>query len=180
MKTFFQENKTALLFILKFVGLYLLLNTAYGFYIEFYSPLSDPLTIAVTRQAAGILSLFHEIIHAIPDPSSSYVMLQKDFQTIVNVFEGCNGINVMIVYLSFLLAFKGAWKSTIIYFFFGLVIIYCMNMVRILLLFEIAYYFPERLYFFHKYFFTGIIYVVVFIIWYFWIKRIRLREKQQA
>jgi exosortase family protein XrtF len=180
MSRLFQENKTAFFFIVKFVGLYLVLNTLYGFYIEFFNPLSDPVTITITTQVASVLSLFHSSIQVIPDPLSPYVILQKDFQPVVNVFEGCNGLNVMIVYISFLFAFKGPFKSGVIFLLLGLVSIYLMNLIRVTLLFEIAYFYPDRLYFFHKYLFTGIIYLVVFVIWFFWIKHVREGEKRVA
>jgi exosortase family protein XrtF len=173
MKTLFQENREAILFIVKFVGLYLVLNTLYGFYVEYYYPQPDPVTLVVTRQVAAILSVFHPVVEAIPDSTSSYVILQHNSQIVVSVFEGCNSLNVMIVYISFLIAFKGSLSSTLQFSFLGLVLVYVMNQLRVGLLFEVALKFPQHLYFFHKYFFTGIIYGVVFVVWFFWVKRVR-------
>jgi hypothetical protein len=48
-----------------------------------------------------------------------------------------------------------------------------INLLRILLLYEVALHFPENLYFFHKFFFTGIIYLLVFILWYFWVNEVK-------
>jgi exosortase family protein XrtF len=174
MNTFYTENKIAILFIVKFAGIYLVFNTLYGFYVSWYSPAADPITIEISRQVARILSFITDVnIFSITDSVSAMVSLQLDSASVVKVYEGCNGINVMIVYASFLLAFKGTFRSTVYFMLAGLLLIYGMNLMRVALLFEVAYYFPDQLYFFHKFFFTGLIYLVVFAIWFFWINHVR-------
>lgn len=51
----------------------------------------------------------------------------------------------------------------------GILIIHLINLGRIYLLFLVALYRPNYLYFTHKYFFTGIIYIAIFALWYIWI-----------
>lgn len=180
MKELFKQHRDSLLFIIKFVGLYLVLNTVYGFYIEYYHPLSDPLTYSISKQVAWVLSLIQESIQAIPDPKASFVHMQMNTQTVVSVFEGCNSVNVMIVYLSFIIAFTGSGRSSMVAAIAGLIVVYLMNLIRVGLLFEVAYFYPQHLYFFHKYFFTGIIYAVVFVMWYFWIQRVKRERAHDA
>jgi exosortase family protein XrtF len=173
MKELLLQYKDSLLFIAKFVGLYLVLNTAYGFFVEHYEPRPDPITEIVTRHVAFGLSLFHDQIDQVPDPLEPNIHIQLDRKNVVSVFEGCNSVNVMIVYLAFIIAFKGSRKSTIIFVVLGFVVVYLINLLRVALLFEVAWFYPQHLYFFHKYLFTGIIYLIVFAIWYFWILRVK-------
>lgn len=177
MKELIHQYKDSLLFIVKFVGLYLVLNTVYGFYVEYYHPLADPITKIVTNHVAQGLSLFHNQIDTVPDPLEPNIHLQLDRKNVVSVFEGCNSINVMIVYLAFIIAFKGSIKSTVIFIATGLITVYTINLLRVGMLFEVAWFYPQHLYFFHKYLFTAIIYLIVFAIWYVWIQRVK-SEKQ--
>lgn len=170
---FIKENKKAIWFLLVFSGLYLILNTVYGFFIQHYYPSSDPFTRIVSSQVAWILSFFDPSVVNYPSAYSEYIAIANDRQNMIYVFEGCNGINVMIVYLSFLVAFKGPQKLLLQFTGMGIIGIYLLNLGRVILLYAVAFYFPEQLYFFHKYLFTGIIYTIVFLLWYFWVRKVR-------
>lgn len=158
-----------------FIGLYISLNTLYGFYIESFGQQSDPVTEQVSKQVAVILSvLTDQSVQSRVLVGSRNVLIGTDQKTVIAVFEGCNGINVMIVFLSFVIAFRGTVRTTLWFSLIGLVIIYLVNLMRIGMLYGVAIYFPNSMYFFHKYLFTGIIYGIVFFMWYLWIKRVRL------
>jgi exosortase family protein XrtF len=169
----FKDNKRAVLFLLKFVGLYVVLNTIYGFVIESYKPEVDPITYMVSVHTKYLLSLFHENIQVVLSNFKPTTALKYNGITIIAVFEGCNSINVMIVFIVFIISYSGSIKSMIKFIPLGLVIIYMMNLLRVTVLFWVAYYFPNKLYFFHKYLFTAIIYLVVFGLWYEWIRRVK-------
>jgi exosortase family protein XrtF len=170
MKDILIKYKPALRFLGIFVGLYLLLNTFYGLWIQHYYPQVDPFTVSIAKQVAALLTLFGQEFSANAEIASANVALWLNNQVVVYVFEGCNGINVMIVYLSFLVAYKGRTRQFLLFFFGGLTLIYLLNLVRVGLLAEVALFYPEQLYFFHKYLFTGFIYAVVFVLWYYWVK----------
>ncbi len=100
-------------FLLKFIGLYIVLNTVYGIWIEHYHPLPDPLTKIVTHQTAAIVSVVEDSITVGEATDSPYVPIRQAGKTVVSVFEGCNSLNVMIVFLSFIVAFTGTWKKSL-------------------------------------------------------------------
>jgi exosortase family protein XrtF len=166
-------NKTIILFIVKFIGFYLLLNTIYGFWYESFNPVADPLTRVVTHQCANVISWVEPGVKAEPYPRGPEVSVKQDDKVVINVFEGCNGVNVMIVFLSFVVAFSGTWKSTIAFSAAGIGVIYLANLGRVITLFFIAKYYPQSLYFFHKYLFTAGLYLFVFVMWYLWIEKFR-------
>jgi exosortase/archaeosortase family protein len=58
----------------------------------------------------------------------------------------------------------------------GLLIIHVVNLARIGLLFFVAEYQPDFMYFTHKYFFTAILYIIIFLLWMIWVKRFSLRK----
>jgi exosortase family protein XrtF len=168
-----MKERAIIFFLVKFIGFYLVLNTLYGFWFESFEPRADPLTHLVTRQSAWVISLFEPDIVTEPYTNSPEVSIKQREKVVINVFEGCNSINVMIVFLSFIVAFAGQWKDTLAFSAASLLLIYLLNLARVILLFFVAKYYPNSLYFFHKYLFTGGIYLVVFVLWYLWIQKFR-------
>ncbi|CAN5372949.1 hypothetical protein BH09BAC3_BH09BAC3_12900 [soil metagenome] len=171
-----KEYKGVVVFLAKFLGLYLILNLAYGFFIEYYEPDSDPATRLITSHVVWLLSFVDSSVSSNETPGVYYITVQHSLKTVIRVFEGCNSLNVMIVYVSFLFAFTGPLKLVLRYLLFGIAVIYVMNLARVIVLYGVALYYPKNLYFFHKYFFTGILYAVVFVLWYIWIRKITKLE----
>jgi len=167
---FVRDNRKAVRFILVFAGMYLALNFIYGIYIQLYYPTSDPFTRAVTSQVTWLLALTDPSVSDAPAPFSSNIAVSNRNGTVLYVFEGCNGLNVMIVYVTFLLSFRGSIGRTVRFAAAGLLGIHVFNIIRIGLLYFVTLYFKSQLYFFHKYLFTGAIYVFVFTLWYFWVR----------
>jgi exosortase family protein XrtF len=173
-----KEYREAIIFLVKYVVIYLVLNTAYSYYVNHYSPDADPLTIVVTQHTEGLLSLVDRHVGYQVLKGNMNVPVTRSGQTVMMVYEGCNSINVIIVFLAFIISFKGPLRLFIRYFLLGLLAVYLINLFRLMGLYAIALHSPDNFYFFHKFFFTGIIYTVVFIIWYFWmtdVKRWRLQ-----
>lgn len=168
-----RENRKAIWFLLTFAGLYVSLNSAYGLFIQYYYPTSDPFTRWVASQVAWILSFFDPSVSSLPSLYQKNIAIINDRKEVIYVFEGCNGLNVMIVYVSFLIAFKGSMKMFSRFFCGGIVGLHLLNLARVTLLYAVALYFPDQLYFFHKYLFTGVIYLMVFALWYSWIRLVK-------
>src|SRR5690349_14558020 len=165
-----MKQKVIIVFLVKFIGLYILLNTIYGFWVESYRPDADPLTRVVTVQSAALIRIFENDVTVRNVPGQNIPVAQND-RIVIEVFEGCNGLNVMIVFLCFVVAFSGSAKRTIIFCLAGIIAIYLANLLRVSLLFFVSKYYREGLYFIHKYAFTGGLYALVFLMWYLWIQR---------
>lgn len=176
----FREFKPALRFLFVFVGAYVAGNILYGLYIEFYKPAPDPVTISVTFQSAFLLNTLSAPAHAVISPGEPVVLLNNQDRTIIRVFEGCNGLNVMIVFGAFIIAFRGNGKEMLLFFVSGCLVLHLANLVRVGLLFQSAIHRPVFFYYFHKYFFTAILYAVVFALWYMWVERIRVKTKKDG
>lgn len=166
-----KEFKPALWFLFKFLSIYIVGNLIYGFFIEAVNPNPDVITKFVTKQTAGILHHFDESIVSQPNPIEPTVFIRDESQVVINVFEGCNGVNVMIVFVAFVVAFGGRWLDMLWFIGGGVVIIHILNLLRLSFLYYLAKNNPEHFYFFHKYLFTAILYIAVFILWAIWIKR---------
>jgi exosortase family protein XrtF len=164
----FRRNKKAIFFVLKFVGIYLVLNTLYSLYIQSCYPKVDPITQLVANQTSWVLSLLGEQVNAIPSNEDASTKLIRSGIGVIDVYEGCNGVNVMIVFFSFLAAYSGSIKRLFIFSPLGITILYIANIGRVMSLYGIALYYPEYLYLFHKYVLTAGLYLIVFLLWYQW------------
>ena len=107
--------------------------------------------------------------HAIPNPDGPTVRMMSGDQIILNVFEGCNGLNVIIVFLAFILAFGGSVRKMFWFIPVGLLAIHAFNLGRIMLLYFLSYTGSNYFHYFHKYLFTAVIYGAVFFLWWLWI-----------
>lgn len=172
MKSFsVKEFKPTILFLVKFIGIYVVGNFLYGWYVTVYEPSPDPVTHWVTDHTAAVLSScgWPTVVEDRANKPTSN--LKYDGKNILAVYEGCNGINVMIIFVAFLIAFGPLSRPLFWFIPAGLLIIHVMNLARITLLFWVSLYQKDYLYFMHKYFFTAILYVVVFVLWVWWVRK---------
>lgn len=176
----FIENRAAFVFIVKFVILYLAANTLYGFWVEWYSPSADPMTVQVAKMTAKGIAWFDGDVKAIEMANSKNVAIRNAEGIVIEVFEGCNGINVMLVFLSFIIAFRGTLAKTAKFAAIGCAVIYLLNLLRVGALYTVELNWPRYLYFFHKYLFTGGIYLAVFFMWYLWARQVKTDVRQQS
>lgn len=166
-----KEFKPTILFLSKFLALYLTLNLMYGLFIDHYAPAPDPVTRWVSEQSTGLLQLFGSDVSFSDDQTKPAIGILNGERVVLSVFEGCNGINVVIIFLSFLLAYGRPSRKLLWFIPLGLLLIHLTNLGRISLLYGVTIHLPGFMYFAHKYLFTAIIYIVVFALWYLWLNK---------
>lgn len=167
-----KEFKPALLFIGKFVGLYILLNLAYGIYVNSYQTGPDYITQIVTKQTSWTLNLLGESTYTEPDNLIPNQYIFTKDMSVLAVFEGCNGLNTMIVFVAFLLAYGNPTKKLLWFVPLGFMLIHLFNIIRLGALYYVVIYFEDYLYFTHKYLFTAFLFLVIFLLWVVWVVRI--------
>ena len=181
MKDFsIKEFLPTIFFLLKFVGIYVVGNLVYGWYVTSYEPVSDPATQWVTDQTAVVLTVCGWETESEDIAYKATTNLVYDGNDVLAVYEGCNGLNVMIIFVAFLIAFGPLTKQLFWFIPVGLLIIHLMNLARITLLFWVAIYMKDYMYFTHKYFFTAILYVVVFILWVWWVRKFATKKAAES
>lgn len=181
----FRKNSKAVLFIIKFLAIYGILSILYSFYIKEYQsrrpPRPDAITHEVTEQAVFFMNLFGMDVTYETDKTLPYVNVNHQGITYISVYEGCNGIAIMILFLSFIIAFGGPLKHMAWYAPLSLLLIHLANLGRLVLLLFVAKDFPESFYFVHKFLFTAIIYAAIFLLWVIWVRYfVLLRKKETA
>jgi exosortase family protein XrtF len=176
MKNFsFEEFKPTILFLGKFLGLYLAGNLLYGLFVTNFEPKPDPVTRLVSEQTGFVLTACGWPTDVYDHHKRATSLIRYDDREILAVYEGCNGLNTMIIFVAFLLAFGPVNKKLLWFIPLGILIIHVANLMRITLLFFVAEYRPDFMYIIHKYVFTATLYLVIFLMWVWWVKKLSLR-----
>ena len=166
-----KEFKPTVAFLVKFVGIYVVANLLYGAFVTAYSPGPDPITRITSQQTAIALGVCGWPSTTKDNEKKPTTELIHEGRSVLAIYEGCNGVNIMIIFVAFLVAFGPIDKSMWLFALAGIVIIHLMNLARITLLFWVVLYLPDFVYFTHKYFFTAILFVLVFVLWIVWVRR---------
>jgi exosortase family protein XrtF len=95
------------------------------------------------------------------------------------IVEGCNSLSIIILFLTFIIAFSGNLKDTIIFGLIGSIVIYIVNIFRILILSLLMYKYPEYQYFLHSLLFPTIIYGTTFLLWIIWVNKFSHLKKEK-
>ena len=153
---------------------YLLLTIVYESYLSQFDVKKfevDNVTTSVAKQTKEVMVFFNLDAKTEPNPKASAVNLFYNKLHIARIIEGCNGLSVIILFVSFIVAFSGKWKFTIFYMMGGSLLIYILNVFRIALLCVLMFYYPEYEHILHGVLFPLFIYGVVFILWIIWINK---------
>jgi exosortase family protein XrtF len=85
--------------------------------------------------------------------------------------SACNAISLFALFSIFVIAFPGSWKKKFWFIPLGIVVIHCLNILRVCALAMISYYNNDLLAFNHSYTFTIIVYGCIFALWFWWVNR---------
>jgi len=166
-----REFKPTILFLAKFIAIYVVANLVYGFYVSAYWPGPDRITSEVSRQTSIALNLYGWETHIKDSTTKPVTVLSNTNQPVLHIYEGCNGVNVMIIFVAFLVAFGPMRRAMLWFIPVGLTVIHLFNLFRVGLLYWVALYRPDFMYLLHKYFFTAVLYIVVFLLWIVWVRK---------
>lgn len=174
MKKYLIRYTPFLLFLGKFLLTYLLLTFVYQSYLDQFDVKKfevDGMTQLVAEQTKDLMLLCNYDASIVPNTKEASVNLHYNQKFMARIIEGCNGLSVIILFISFVIAFSGKLKSTVLFIIGGSLLIHVLNVVRIALLCILMYYFPEQEHLLHGVVFPLFIYGVVFILWIIWVNK---------
>lgn len=174
MKKYFLQYRAFFVFLLKFFAVYGLFTICYKYYLSGFELLTfepDGITKMVSRQVVSFLKFFGQDAYILPHEREASMKLFFSEKYVARVVEGCNAVSVMILFMAFVIAFKGKIKHTFLFILAGIIIIHILNVIRIGLLAMALYYYPEYEHLLHGVIFPLFIYGVVFALWVFWVQK---------
>ncbi len=135
--------------------------------------LIEPFTAHVATASGHALNLIGQ------DITQSGTILRNE-RFAVNIRNGCNGVETMIIFLAAVLAFPSTWKSRIIGLVLGVLAIQAVNLVRVVALFLTGAYFPELFDSSHTVIWQTVVILFGVLLWIFWANRFAVLKVEAA
>ena len=130
----------------------------------------DAITRMVSKNTEQVLQVFNNGSSIEESDGHPYMKLFYNQKYVARIVEGCNAISVIVLFISFVVAFSGKLKTTLFFIFGGSLLIYVLNVLRIAALSALIFYFPKQEPFLHGVLFPLYIYGVVFMLWLIWVR----------
>lgn len=162
---------------------YFSLATAYSYYLN-KSQVTEgvfscaPITKTVTDHSEFVAELFGYDVYTDQNYQELSMMFMVNEYYVVKIVEGCSSISIIVLFLAFIIAFQGRWYHTLWYAILGMVLIYIVNILRIVFLALAIYHYPEYQDVLHNIVFPGIIYGMVFLLWVVWVRNFSILNKK--
>ena len=167
----FKKYKTAFYFVFRFFVVYILLTLLYNLFLNSFGNAPDSITKIVAEQSRFFVRLFNFDAYTYVFDNEPFVRFYINNKYTVRVVEGCNAVSVYILFMTFIIAFRGNLKNTLIFLLGGAVLIYVMNIFRVVVITIGIYKYPEKEVFLHQVLFPVIIYGTVFLLWILWVNK---------
>lgn len=163
--------------LLRFVIVYVALLLLYQYYLNSFSHQGlDPFSHLITEQIRDVQNYLGYPTQLYNDIKGQqvYFYVRNFYPT--RMVEGCNAISIMILFVAFVLAFYKGFK-TFLFILAGLVLLYIMNLFRIVGLNIVMTDYKQYGKAFHDFIFPAVIYGTVVLLWLVWIKFFALKNE---
>lgn len=150
------------------VGLYLLWFVGYEHYLAPDGRLDAALTQNLANVSVAGLRLLG---FAATVTGQAPPLIQLAQRPMLFIGDACNGLVLYALFSGFILAFPGPGRRKLWFIPAGLLLLYSLNVLRIIGLSLNAYYFPQWVEFNHHYTFALVIYAAIFGLWMGWATR---------
>lgn len=165
------------LFLLRAFVLFVVWKSLYLFLWQKPRTLDEPLSRSVGRQTAWMLNLLNgtksfterEIYkttviegESIRSPMS-YVY--QDDRKVIGIADNCNGLELLVLYMGFILAMPASWQRKAAFGIAGLAIVHGVNVLRCVGLGALMLNMRQYFEFAHHYIFKMFIYGTIFLLW---------------
>jgi len=111
-----------------------------------WNPVNDHVIVPATQ---GIAAAAGALLHAIGQPVTVSGTTIASTRFAVNINNGCNGIEAMLILLAAIGSFPATWRARLIGLGIGAVIVQFINEIRIISLYLIGAYRPALFQIFH-------------------------------
>lgn len=161
--SFWQRNRRELTFLILFVvilgGSFTLISVNW---VNDHA--IEPFTAGIARLSGGVLHLLGQNV-----TMAGTIIRSPRFA--VNIRNGCNGIEAMLIFIAAVLAFPASWKSRLAGLGLGILAIQVVNLIRVVALFLTGVYFPKIFDTSHTVIWQTIVILCGVLLWIFWANR---------
>jgi len=185
-----QIPRPVALFFIKALVLFIAWKLAYLSFLQPKRVLDGPLTRLVGHSTGQVLDMTARrpdgySVTMVMDTvymegrafRSPAVDIYRNDQRTLRVADACNGLELMVLYLGFLICFPALLRKKLEFALAGLILIYFLNIIRCVALVEIFIHYNKYVDVSHHFVFTFIVYAFIFLLWYFFTKNLRLNGR---
>jgi exosortase H (IPTLxxWG-CTERM-specific) len=124
----------------------------------------EPFTAAVARASGAALNLLGQHVRM-----NGTIIQGPRFA--VNIRNGCNGVEAMLIFLAAVLAFPAGWRSRLLGLALGIAALQVVNLVRVIALFLTGVYWPRLFDASHTVIWQSIVILCGVLLWIVWASR---------
>jgi len=128
----------------------------------------------------GIAKASGVTLRALGQPVSRVGTMLRSPRFAVNIRNGCNGVEAMVILLAAIVAFPAPWKARLVGLAAGAVAIQVVNLVRVVALFLTGAYLPRFFDTSHTVVWQSLVILSAVLIWILWAQRVAPRRTQTA
>jgi exosortase/archaeosortase family protein len=179
MKHLFKIKNPITNFFIKLAVLAAVWQSCYIFLLK---PIRIPdkwITNIITAGSALLIKAFFSISKAVswtPVANQPAAVVQENGKNILLILDGCNGLDLMLIYLAFIILLPYPLKRKIIFGSAGIFVILLSNIIRCVALYWIYVHYNKSFDFNHHYVFTILMYLVIFAGWLLFIRKQKIHE----
>jgi exosortase H (IPTLxxWG-CTERM-specific) len=166
--SFWQRNRREIVFLILFVVL-----LAGSFTLISVNWVNDhavePFTGAIARTSGAVLNLLGQHV-------TMQGTIIRGPRFAVNIRNGCNGVEAMLIFLAAVLAFPAPWAWRLGGLVLGTVAIQLINLVRVVSLYLTGVYFPRIFDASHTVVWQSIVILCGVLLWLLWANRLPARN----
>ena len=161
--------------VIFFIKAFLLFVAWKALYIFLLLPgrtLDGPLTRFVGHATAGVMNMMEgRTVYSAVEATESMDIRRNGEQTL-RVADACNALELMVLYIGFILCFPAAGRRKALFILTGCLLITLFNVLRCVALVLIFVHYRAYLDFSHHFLFTFLIYAFIFLLWYIFTKKL--------
>jgi len=133
----------------------------------------EPFTAGVARVSGAALNLLGQDI-------TMRGTIIENGRFAVNIRNGCNGVETMLIFVSAVLAFPASWAARAAGLVLGVLAIQVVNLVRVVALFLTGAYFPRLFDASHTVIWQTVVILFGVLLWIFWASRFAAPSAEPA
>jgi exosortase family protein XrtF len=176
-KAFEQFPPQIRIFLLRGLVLFGIWKFVYLFFWAQPRTLDGPLTNTVGSQSVWILNQVYQTkgfkatpVVAVTRMEGDYQIakvskIDKDGKHLLNIADDCNGLELFILYIGFILSMPATIKRKVVYLIGGVFIIHIVNLLRCVGLSALLMHWDRYFDLAHHYIFKIMVYSTIFVLW---------------
>lgn len=175
-----NQNRNILSFFIKLLILASLWFFLYSLILRPPRVLDRPLTNFITSVVTKAINLTegnHTLSWKEDFANGGRNYLVKDGKKAFGIYDVCNGIDLMFIYIGIIVLLPATLKRKLIFSFAGILFIIIANIIRVYSLYFIYFHYRPAFEISHHYIFTILIYALIF---YGWLLFIKYRQHEKS